>query len=94
MSASRVRSKRTPPRTAARIVRELRARRFRGDLATDIFDVIDLEATTRAYEPASAAFLPETASRLQGPRTANGRKAAADAERIWRQILPSEGSKG
>jgi tetratricopeptide (TPR) repeat protein len=136
----------------ARIVRELSARRFRGDLDADVFEVIDLEATTRAYEdalranlalrragladamqlaessrieaqraaarvieldphlgdvarfvalllwrgekPASAAFLLETASRLYGPRTANGRKAAADAQRIWRQILPGAGSKG
>jgi hypothetical protein len=48
----------------------------------------------RGEKPASAAFLLETASRLYGPRTANGRKAAADAERIWQQILPSEGSRG
>jgi tetratricopeptide (TPR) repeat protein len=135
----------------ARIVRELRGRRFRGERDADVLEVIDLEATTRAYEdalranlafrraglaeamqiaatsriearrvaarvleldphlgdvarfvslllwrgekPASAAFLLETAARLYGPRTARGRKAAADAERIWQQILPSEGSK-
>jgi hypothetical protein len=34
----------------ARIVRELRSRRFHGALDTDVFAVIDLEATTRAYE--------------------------------------------
>jgi hypothetical protein len=136
----------------ARIVRELRGRRFGGDLDVDVLQVIDLEATTRAYEdalranlalrraglaeaisladssqieaqraalraleldphlgdvarfvalllwrgekPASAAFLLETASRLYGPRTPSGRKAAADAERIWQQILPRDGSRG
>jgi tetratricopeptide (TPR) repeat protein len=135
----------------AHIVREIRARGFRGNLDADVLDVIDLEATTRAYEdalranlafrragiaealrttssrleaqraaarileldphlgdvarfvalllwrngkPASAAFLLETASRLYGPSTANGRKAAGDAERIWREILPGGGSKG
>jgi hypothetical protein len=136
----------------ARIVRELRGRRFRGNLDADVLDVIDLEATTRAYEdalranlalrraglaeamqiaatsrfearraaervreldphlgdvarfvslllwrgekPASAALLLETASQLYGPRTARGRKAAADAERIWEQIVPGDGSKG
>jgi uncharacterized membrane-anchored protein len=136
----------------ARIVRELRVRRFSGNLDADVLDVVDLEATTRAYEdalranlvmrraglaeamqiadssplearraarhaleldphlgdvarfvslllwrgekPASAAFLLETASRLYGPRTPRGRQAAADAERIWRQILPREGSRG
>jgi hypothetical protein len=137
----------------ARIVREIRARSFRGQLDADVLEVVDLEATTRAYEdalranlafrqaglaeafelaasssrfeaqraaarvlaldphlgdvarfvalllwrgdkPASAAFLLETASRLYGPRTANGRKAAADAERIWRTILPSAGPRG
>src|SRR5262245_45753502 len=135
----------------ARIVRELRGRRFRGDLDADVLDVIDLEATTRAYEdalrtdlalrragladarqiaapspiearraaaqvreldphlgdvarfvsmllwrgkkPASAALLLERAARLYGPRTARGRQAAADAERIRQQILPSDGSK-
>jgi tetratricopeptide (TPR) repeat protein len=129
----------------ARIVRELRVRRFRGDRESDVFEVIDLEATTLAYrhalranlalrraglieameqaggsriaarraalkvleldphlgdvarfvslllwrgdDPASAALLLETAARLYGPRTARGRKAAADAERIWQQIL-------
>jgi tetratricopeptide (TPR) repeat protein len=136
----------------ARIARELRVRRFRGDLEGDVLDVVDLEATTRAYEdalrtnlllrragladavqlatrsplearraatqvreldphlgdvarfvslllwrgekPASAAYLLETAARLYGPRTARGRQAAADAERIWQQILPSDGSQG
>ncbi|MGH7286693.1 MAG: hypothetical protein ACREI8_01575, partial [Myxococcota bacterium] len=34
----------------ARIARELRSRRFHGALDTDVFAVIDLEATTRAYE--------------------------------------------
>jgi tetratricopeptide (TPR) repeat protein len=135
----------------ARIVYELRRRRFRGNFDADILELIDLEATTRAYEaalrtnlvlrraglaealqtaatspiearraaarvhqldphlgdvarfvsvlhwrgerPASAAFLLETAARLYGPRTARGRQAAADAERIWQQILPSAGPK-
>lgn len=36
----------------ARIVRELRGRRFHGDFDADLFAVIDLEATTRAYEDA------------------------------------------
>jgi hypothetical protein len=132
----------------ARIVRQIRGRRFRGDLEGDVLDVIDLEATTRAYEdalrtnlalrraglaeavevaatsrvaarraaaqvreldphlgdvarfvslllrrgerPASAASLLETASRLYGPRTARGRRAAEDAERIWRQLAASD----
>jgi tetratricopeptide (TPR) repeat protein len=136
----------------ARIVRELRGRRFRGNLEADVLDVIDLHATTRAYEdalranlalrraglseamqiaatsrieaqraaarvreldphlgdvarfvsvllrrgdnPAQAAFLLETAARLYGPRSVRGRKAAADAARIWEQILPGAGSKG
>ncbi len=135
----------------ARIVRELRARRFHGDLDTDVFAVIDLEATTRAYEdalrvnlalrraglaeaietaatsrvearraaarvreldphlgdvarfvslllwrgerPATAAFLLEAAARLYGPRTARGRRAAEQAEQIWRQVVASDGSK-
>lgn len=136
----------------ARIVREVRGRRFHGSLDADVLDVIDLEATTRAYEdalranlalrraglaeamqmattsriearraaarvleldphlgdvarfvslllwrgekPASAAFLLETAARLYGPRTARGRRASADAERIWQQILVGDGSRG
>jgi tetratricopeptide (TPR) repeat protein len=136
----------------ARIAREIRVRRFRGDLESDVLDVVDLEGTTRAYEdalrtnlllrraglaeamqlatrsplearrtatqvreldphlgdvarfvslllwrgekPASAAFLLETAARLYGPRTARGRQAAEEAERIWQQILPSDGSQG
>jgi tetratricopeptide (TPR) repeat protein len=135
----------------ARIVYELRQRRFRGDFDADILELIDLEATTRAYEdalrknlalrraglaeatqtaatsrieaqraaarvlqldphlgdvarfvslllrrgerPASAAFLLETAANLYGPRTKRGRQAAADAERIWQQILPSDGTE-
>jgi hypothetical protein len=36
----------------ARIVRELRARRFHGELDADVFAVVDLEATTLAYEDA------------------------------------------
>ena len=44
----------------------------------------------RGERPASAAFLLETAAHLYGPRTARGRRAAAEAERIWQQILPSE----
>lgn len=48
----------------------------------------------RGEKPASAAFLLETASRLYGPRTPNGRKAAADADRIWQEILSSHGSHG
>jgi hypothetical protein len=130
----------------ARIVGELRARRFHGDLAEDVFAVIDLEATTRAYEdalrtnlalrraglaeavdasgsrlaarraaaqvrgldphlgdvarfvsrllwrgerPASAASLLDVAARLYGPRTPEGRRAAEDADRIWRQLVAS-----
>jgi Tfp pilus assembly protein PilF len=134
----------------ARIVHELRARRFTGDRETDVFEAIDLEATTRAYEdalranlalrragmaealqiaaaspiearrtalrvreldphlgdvasfvaglllrgdkPASAAILLETAARLYGPRAARGQQAAAEAERIWQQILRGHGS--
>jgi hypothetical protein len=133
----------------ARIARELRGRSFRDDLEADVFDVIDLEATTRAYEaalltnlvlrraglaeaieiaatsrveaqraaarvreldrhlgdvarfvsallwrgerPAAAASLLETASRLYGWRTVRGQEAAAEAERIWQQLLGSEG---
>jgi hypothetical protein len=41
-----------------------------------------------------AAFLLETAARLYGPRSARGQKAAADAERIWQQILPADGPTG
>jgi hypothetical protein len=47
----------------------------------------------RGDKPASAAFLLETAANLYGPRTARGRQAAADAERIWQQIAPGDGSK-
>jgi hypothetical protein len=47
----------------------------------------------RGERPAAAAFLLETAANLYGPRTARGRQATADAERIWQQILPSDGSK-
>jgi len=133
----------------ARIVRELRTRRFGTDLDADVLDRIDLEATTRAYEDAlranlalrraglsaalelattsrlearrlaagvreldphladvarfvsallwrgerraSAAFLLETASRLYGPATPRGKKAAAEAERIWDEILTGTG---
>jgi hypothetical protein len=136
----------------ARIARELRGRRFRGDLEADVLAAIDLEATTRAYEdalrtnlalrraglaeamqmattsrveaqrsaarvreldphlgdvarfvslllwrgekPASAALLLETAARLYGPRSARGRQAAEDAERIWEQILTSSQERG
>lgn len=39
----------------ARIVRETRVRRFRGDLERDVLDTIDLEATTLAYEDAMRA---------------------------------------
>lgn len=134
----------------ARIARELRARRFHGDLETDVFPFIDLEATTRAYEAAlranlrlrragmveaieaaatsryearrvagrvreldphlgdvarfvslllwrderraSAASLLEVAARLYGPRTAEGRRAARDAERIWKHLLAADAS--
>jgi tetratricopeptide (TPR) repeat protein len=41
----------------ARIVREMRARGFAGDLEADVLDVIDLEDTTRAYEDALRANL-------------------------------------
>jgi len=136
----------------ARIVRETRVRRFRGNLENDVLDAVDLEATTRAYEdalranlvlrragliealqdaggsriaarraaleameldphlgdvarfvallhwrgdnPASAAFLLETAARLYGPRTARGRKAAEDAQRIWQGMRPGGDASG
>jgi tetratricopeptide (TPR) repeat protein len=42
-------------RLNARIVRETRARSFRGDLERDVLDRIDLEATTLAYEDAMRA---------------------------------------
>ena len=135
----------------ARIVHELRGRRFHGALDRDVFAVIDLEATTRAYEDAlrmnlalrraglaeavelattsrvaarraaarvreldphlgdvarfvalllwrddrhtAAASLLETAARLYGPHSARGRRAAEDAERIWRQAGAKEGSR-
>jgi tetratricopeptide (TPR) repeat protein len=41
----------------AAIVRELGVRRFRGNVETDVFDVVDLEATTAAYEAALRANL-------------------------------------
>ncbi len=40
----------------------------------------------RNDSPVSAAFLLEKAARLYGPRTARGRQAARDAERIWKAI--------
>jgi len=43
----------------------------------------------RGDKPASAAMLLETAAQLYGPGTARGREAAAQAETIWRQVLPS-----
>jgi hypothetical protein len=66
----------------ARIVRELRGRRFHGALDTDIFAVIDLEATTRAYEDSlrvnialrnvglAEAFETATTSRVAARRAA------------------------
>jgi Tfp pilus assembly protein PilF len=40
----------------------------------------------RGERPASAASLLEVAARLYGPRTPEGRRAAEDADRIWRRL--------
>ena len=47
----------------------------------------------RGERPATAAFLLETAARLYGPRTVRGRRAAEEAEQIWRQVVASDGSR-
>jgi tetratricopeptide (TPR) repeat protein len=67
----------------ARIVRELRGRRFHGALDPDVFAVVDLEATTRAYEEAlrtnlalRRAGLAEAVEDAAGSRVAARRAAA------------------
>jgi hypothetical protein len=83
------------------IVRELLGRRFRGALDADVFAVIDLEATTRAYEEAlrvnlvlrragfAEAVELATTSRVAARRGTGARARSSPRRRSTLRVAPA-----
>jgi hypothetical protein len=78
------------------IVREPRGRRFRGTLDADVFAVIDLEATTRAYEEALRVnlVLRRAATRVRKLDPHLGDVARFVSLLLWRGERPAPAREG